>query len=592
MIAARWLTFDQWRARQSARPALFVDARVTPEAGCASRLIAAIGRPGVAAATSYFYREDGSGQPSVIAPLGGSLEAGWRENAFGGPCFAAHPSAFATLAAATVHGAFAFWPAYVAMTCGGMSLAIVPSPLYAVTADALQVGGHTELESVFHQFHARVPPALDLGWLLKSAFASIGESHGPGPDAGRALYDRFIGMPDDLIRAYAGLAQETGDNPLLRDFAAVRERLIAVVARWRETEPRVFVYGTGQHARMMLMICPELGQFVAGFIDRRPRTQFLGKPCVTPADVDAGMADAIVYSSREFEHDMYTRMQHLRIEHVLLYRESPPAPDATTIARLRNRFGHRGADVDALWTMYQPPSWATGYVSFCDATFLVEMIAAHQPRTVVELGVASGASSAALLHGLDQLPEPAGRELYSCDIRAACYFDEKYETGQACREMYPAPRATWHREWAMDGRRLRTILPAGSVDLTFIDANHAHPWPLFDLLQVTAFAKPGSWVVLHDVDFPIHHPQQPGWGPRCLYRAWPFNKVKGFGTWTSIAAVQLPADPADLVPMALSLIDKPWEMPMQSRISLPAAFDEVEAALDERLNRATVLVAK
>ena len=30
-------------------------------------------------------------------------------------------------------------------------------------------------------------------------------------------------------------------------------------------------------------------------------------------------------------------------------------------------------------------------------------------------------------------------------------------------------------------------------------------------------------------------------GPRWLFQAWPFNKVKGLGPWTSIGAVQLPA---------------------------------------------------
>ena len=201
--------------------------------------------------------------------------------------------------------------------------------------------------------------------------------------------------------------------------------------------------------------------------------------------------------------------------------------------------------------MYHPPSWATGYVSRGDAEFLFELIAAERPRTVVELGVASGASSAAILCALDQLPEiNGGRVLYSCDVRSTCYFNESFATGHACSEMYPDARTRWRTEFDVDARRLARVLPRGSVDLTFIDANHAHPWPLLDLLHVTAVAKPRSWVVLHDVDLPIHYPEYQVYGPRWLFQAWPFNKVKGAGRWVSIAAVQLPEDPAALMPVA------------------------------------------
>lgn len=588
MLSGRWVRWDEWRARQSGRPALFIDARVTPESGCASRLIAALAQPGVDAATSYYYRDDRSGQPPVIAPLGSSLESGCYENVFGGPCFAANSRAFEPLMSAEVDGSLAFWPAYAAMACRGLSMAMVPAPIYCVSAEAVRIGAHTELEMVVRQFHAAMPAHLDLGWLLKSAFGG----GRPGASAGRQLYDRSLAIPDALLRVYAGLVPDADGDPLIRDFATVRERLGAVVARWRETEPRVFVYGTGQHTRMMFTICPELGQFVAGFIDRRPMARFLGKPCVTPSQFEAVMADAIVYSSPEFEHDMYARLRDARVEHVLLYRESPSAPEASTATRLVNRFGHHGADLDAFRTMFKIPKWTAGHVSTSDAAFLVEMIAAHRPRSVVELGVASGVSSAALLHGLDQLPDPEGRTLSSCDVRSVCYFNEAFETGQACREMYPSPRARWNREWAMDAARLRQRLPAASVDLTFIDANHAHPFPLIDLLHMTELAKPGSWVVLHDVDLPLKHPQYQLYGPRWLFQAWPFNKVKGIGQKASIGAVQMPQDPSALVPMALSLIDKPWEQaPGTESIRLPAAFVDVAGTLEERLHRSdTILV--
>lgn len=254
--------------------------------------------------------------------------------------------------------------------------------------------------------------------------------------------------------------------------------------------------------------------------------------------------------------------------------------------RLRRRFGHAGIDTGALRAMYRPPAWAQGHVSTDDAIFLAEIIAARQPTCVVEFGVASGASSAAILHALDTLPDPERRALYSCDVRSRCYFDDAYATGQACVEMYPAPAARWQREFQADARRLGTMLPAASVDLTFIDANHAHPWPLLDLLHATRFVNPGSWVVLHDIDLPLHYPAYQIFGPRWLYEAWPFDKIKGTGRWTSIGAVQLPDDPLQLVPAALALIEQPWEQaPNAAAVDLPPAFSTVQAAINARLRR-------
>jgi glycosyltransferase involved in cell wall biosynthesis/predicted O-methyltransferase YrrM len=594
MLSARWIRFEDWRRTESQTPALFIDARVRPDAGCASRLVNALRQPGVDAVTSYFVREDAEGAHHV-APLGSSLEFGWRVNAFGGPCFAANPSAFAAIASSAVNGRFAFWPTYAAMACAELSLAMVPAPLYTVAAEALRPAEHAELEAVLLAFHAHAPARLDLGWLLKSAFAGSYDVGSLGVNAnamepadqrtmGRALYDRFVSTPDDLVGAYAGLIPDAGDDPFFRDFNQLRERLGALVARCRQTDARVFVYGAGAHARMMFTICPEVGAFVAGFLDRRPLSRFMGKPCLTPDAFRDEMADVIVYSSREFEQDMFAAVRHARVEHVLLYGESPASLEVTNTIRLRNRFGHHGADLAALNAMYQPPSWATGYVSGADAAFLQEMIAAHAPRTIVEIGVASGASSAAILHALDQLPDPEQRLLISCDVRATCYFNEAYRTGQACGEMYPSPRARWRREFEMDARRLMQSLPEASVDLTFIDANHSHPWPLLDLLHVTAIAKPGSWIVLHDVDLPVQYPEYQVYGPRWLFQAWPFNKVKGVGQWTSIAAVQMPDDPAVLEPMARALLARPWEQaPTPWHVGLPPAFDRIQAELEARL---------
>ena len=234
-----------------------------------------------------------------------------------------------------------------------------------------------------------------------------------------------------------------------------------------------------------------------------------------------------------------------------------------------------------------PPSWVRGATPPGDATFLHEMVAAHAPTEMLELGVASGVSSAYLLHALDTLP--AGerpRRLRSCDVTPTCYFDPARATGDAVRTMYPQPRTTWVLDTDTDARRLSQALPAGSVDLTFIDANHYHPWPLLDLLHVSVLARRQSWIILHDIDLPRVAPRYAAWGAKWLFDQWPFEKVAG-GQQQNVGAVRLPADLTTLLPLARTLLARPWEhAPTRWHVALPAPFSALDATLDAQLEAA------
>jgi len=235
--------------------------------------------------------------------------------------------------------------------------------------------------------------------------------------------------------------------------------------------------------------------------------------------------------------------------------------------------------------LYPPPSWASGAIPRQDAEFLTGMIAVNQPETVVEIGVASGVSSAVILSALDRLPgDAASRVLHSCDIVPACYFNSQYATGDAVRTMYPSPRTRWILDTNLDTRRLSQTAAPASVDLTFIDANHYHPWPLLDLLHMSVVAKPWSWVVLHDTNLPQISPSFYAWGAKWLFEACPFAKVIGGGTDGNIGAVQLPADPRALIPAAARLLQRPWELaPTEWHVALPECLTPLQDLVLARL---------
>jgi hypothetical protein len=232
------------------------------------------------------------------------------------------------------------------------------------------------------------------------------------------------------------------------------------------------------------------------------------------------------------------------------------------------------------------PGWAQGATPIGDAEFLLEMVTAHAPSTIVEIGVAAGVSSAYMLYALDTLPDTGPpRLLHSCDIQPACYFDAAHATGEAVQTMYPRPRARWVLDTNTDARRLSQTLAPASVDLTFIDANHFHPWPLLDLLHMSVLAKPESWVVLHDINLPVIAPEFVAWGAKFLFDEWPFEKVAGGGAPRNIGALKLPADLSRLIPIAAALIERTWEhAPTLWHVELPAPFAPLQELVRARID--------
>jgi predicted O-methyltransferase YrrM len=222
------------------------------------------------------------------------------------------------------------------------------------------------------------------------------------------------------------------------------------------------------------------------------------------------------------------------------------------------------------------PAWVEGGLSTEDVDFLVTLVRELAPRIVVEIGVGAGTSSAALLFALDWLPEYELRYLFSADIQPTCYFDARRRTGAAVAEMYSVHRALWNLDAHTDARRLAETFEGGSVDLGWIDADHRHPWALFDLLYLAPVMRPQAWIALHDIDLPRLYPQFPSHGPMWLFEAWPFER-RVSATSTNIGAVRLPDDLGALVPMALELLRRPLEAPHDGE-GLAPVFAPVEAA--------------
>lgn len=97
------------------------------------------------------------------------------------------------------------------------------------------------------------------------------------------------------------------------------QRLSPLVEAWKLKSPRLYLYGAGEHSKVILSLFPVIWQWVHGFIDARRQRSFLGKPCTHPEDMVFPPSATVLYSSRENELAMYANLQRHVVEQVLIY---------------------------------------------------------------------------------------------------------------------------------------------------------------------------------------------------------------------------------------------------------------------------------
>jgi predicted O-methyltransferase YrrM len=194
------------------------------------------------------------------------------------------------------------------------------------------------------------------------------------------------------------------------------------------------------------------------------------------------------------------------------------------------------------------PSWLSGTISHLDARYLFNRVMRVSPREVVEVGTASGLSTVMICAALEvsrrQRGKPASFRLLTYDISPRFFADLRRQTGDAAREMLPqeALKQIKFRNPATAVDIRRDHAP-DSIELMFLDADHKHPWPTLDVLAALDCLRPGSDIVLHDVNLPslgVGHPQ---WGAKHLFDGIEAEKdLNTADELPNIGALRVPAD--------------------------------------------------
>ena len=150
-----------------------------------------------------------------------------------------------------------------------------------------------------------------------------------------------------------------------------------------------------------------------------------------------------------------------------------------------------------------------------DLAFLNMCVAAARPEQIVEIGTATGLSTAALAsmmahHGL------AGT-VRSYDLRDVLWFDPDRAVGDL------VPRIAGEEAGRVQLRSGVTALAVAedaapeSVGLAFVDAGHQHPWPLLDTLLLLPLMRLRAPLVHHDLQLYRNAQNPVGVGPKMLF---------------------------------------------------------------------------
>ncbi|MEM7775429.1 MAG: class I SAM-dependent methyltransferase [Pseudomonadota bacterium] len=167
-----------------------------------------------------------------------------------------------------------------------------------------------------------------------------------------------------------------------------------------------------------------------------------------------------------------------------------------------------------------------GPITAGDAFFIAAYLAAIKPRTVVEVGVCSGVSSAFILHAGHRLGLCRSREtfLHSMDL-LRFHGPEQNKVGQVVELNFATLMKYW--KLSVEITTPQVVLGAHALQqeiseclptLAFIDANHMHPWPTLDVLAISRILVPGSWILMQDTQV------MERWIANCVERGVPSPK--------------------------------------------------------------------
>lgn len=219
------------------------------------------------------------------------------------------------------------------------------------------------------------------------------------------------------------------------------------------------------------------------------------------------------------------------------------------------------------------PGWVKGSLSRKDTRYLFAQALEARTGSAVEIGTASGFSTAILCVALHLASSTRAIgpdfEVASYDKNQRFYAEPSKEVGDAARELLAANLLD-HVQFYSPATASDVYLHHGpdTIGLLFIDGNHRHPWPTLDVLATLDCLHPGARVIIDDINLPSLRPSAP-LGPKRLFDGLRLEKeANPEATPPNIGSFRVPYDKAGLRQQLLDIVSaNEWETDIPEGIS-------------------------
>jgi predicted O-methyltransferase YrrM len=208
-----------------------------------------------------------------------------------------------------------------------------------------------------------------------------------------------------------------------------------------------------------------------------------------------------------------------------------------------------------------------GGIGSRDYFFLTALVSILAPHRVIEIGTLTGFSTAIIAAAIHRQHGDRDRiSVETIDTHTHCSIDETKPIGFEIPALIPNLVSTVRVHTGRESDLVHELGARNEFGLAFIDADHRHPWPLLDVLRLAPYVQGDGWIVLHDIQLGTYGKNQreagqvleggTPYGAEWLFDRWPFRKIRSF----HIGAIELPTPKDALIPLALSLMEQPFEV--------------------------------
>ena len=156
------------------------------------------------------------------------------------------------------------------------------------------------------------------------------------------------------------------------------------------------------------------------------------------------------------------------------------------------------AKIDCQGYLKRKPEWVTRDQGAQSLNYVMGLVKHFEPHSVLEIGVAAGLTSGAMLVASHTYDNKA--KVYGIDTADVVYYKPTKKIASLVNEAYPELRSRLELFLGKTSTDIPELLE-DRIDFVYIDGLHSHPWPTIDVLNSLTRLDEGGIIAMDGVHF-------------------------------------------------------------------------------------------